>query len=145
MSRLDGIIRLYKWELDEKRRELVDLQEQVDRVQEQIEMLHQEVEDQKQHAATEAGLTTMGAYLEGVRKREQMLRSELRKREEAVAKQQERVSEAFSELKTYEIARDKEKARQVAKVAKVEQAEFDEQGLRRSSQRDASQHPQRKR
>ena len=130
MSRLDGIIRLRKWELDDKRRILTGLREQQDAIQARIDAMQQELADVMQ-TPTEVGVTSSGAYLEGFRHREILLQQEYAAKEEEIQQQLDIVQEAFNELKTFEVAREREREEITRRDAKTEQDTFDEIGLRK--------------
>ncbi|MCJ9429564.1 flagellar export protein FliJ [Kordiimonas marina] len=137
-SRLDNIIRLRKWELDEKRRVLATLQAEEDAIIARLDALEQEVAVQSQSGGQlEVSPTTLGIYLEGARVRADMLEAELEAQAEKVAEQQDIVAEAFRELKTFEIAREQEMKRIALKEAREEQAAFDELGIQAHMREDA--------
>ncbi|WP_308909274.1 flagellar export protein FliJ [Pseudokordiimonas caeni] len=130
MSRLDHIIRLRKWELDEKRRVLSDLQRESDELQNALDRLGAEVAAESRRPAGEFEAVTFAAYLEGARQRRQLLHDRIERKEEEITRQQDAVSEAFKELKTFEVARDRETEREMRLEARIEQQGLDEQGLR---------------
>jgi len=132
MSRLDNIIRLRKWELDEKRRILSDLQREGDDLQAALERLGEEVAAESRRPAGEFEAVTLAAYLEGARQRRLVLHDRISRKNEEINRQQDVVSEAFKELKTYEVAREREMERAVRKEARIEQQGLDELGLRAS-------------
>ncbi|TNE66675.1 MAG: hypothetical protein EP335_03010 [Alphaproteobacteria bacterium] len=137
-SRLDNIIRLRKWELDEQRRILAELQAQEDAIIDRIDMLEAEVAEQARHGGgLEVSAVTLGAYLEGARRRHAQFEDALRKKSEEVGEQQDKVAETFRELKTFEIARDQETKRKQTKEAKEEQAAFDELGIQAHAREEA--------
>jgi len=137
-SRLDNIIRLRKWELDEKRRVLAMLQAEEDAIIARIDALEQQVAEQSQSGdQLEVSPTTLGVYLEGARIRAEMLEAELEAQAEKVAEQQDSVAETFRELKTFEIAREQEMKRAAQKEAREEQAAFDELGIQAHMREDA--------
>jgi hypothetical protein len=129
MASLEGIIRLRKWELDEQRRALADLLEQRAHVENAIELLETEMLDQKKMAHQDFSTLTLGAYLEAARKKKAMLIEGLRKQDEKILEKQDLVSDAYRELKTYEVADENKQSRQRKKVATIEQNALDELGL----------------
>lgn len=137
MSSLDGIIRLRKWELDEKRRVLADLLGERDQIADAIEAIHREMQEQSQNPDLEVSSFAIGAYLEGARIRQQQLGQMLQAKEEEVAEHQDVVAESFRELKTYEIAQSRELSRLQAEEAKAEQDAFDELGIQRHAREEA--------
>ena len=129
MAKLDGIIRFRKWELDEKRRELAVLFEERNAIERSIEMLDQEMLDQQSMKESDFGSVTLGAYIEGARKKRAWLLEDMRKKDAQIEEKQDIVSEAFRELKTMEIAERRQKDRLDKELARQEQAELDELGL----------------
>lgn len=141
MSRLDTIIRLRKWELDEKRRQLAALLGERDDIATAIETLDLEVAEQSRHTGLEVASVTIGSYIEAVRTRQGELGQMLLKKEKEVIKHQDVVAEGFRELKTFEIARDRELERVAAEEAKEEQAAFDELGIQNHAREEAMADP----
>jgi len=137
MSRLDNIIRLRKWELDEVRRELAQLLGERDAMVHQIDMIEEEIAEQGRSASIEVFSTTVGAYMAGVKKKRDQIEAMLVAKDEEIAEQQEKVSEGFRELKTFEIAHDQEMARLKKAEDKIEQEVFDELGTQDHARRDA--------
>lgn len=130
MTKLDGIIRLKKWELDEERRALAGLLDERKRVEDSIEFLEQEMLHQKQLRESDIAAVTLGAYIEGARKKKAWLLEAMRLKDEEITEKQDIVSQAFRELKTYEIADENQKTRARTALEKKEQKELDEQALR---------------
>ncbi|WP_417451548.1 flagellar export protein FliJ [Kordiimonas sp.] len=138
MSRLDGIIRLRKWELDEQRRVLAVMQAERDAINATIERLEDEKAEQSRNSGgLEVSPLTLGSYLEGVRKKQDMLRADLARKDEEVDKHRDVVAESFRELKTYEIARAQESKRIKAAEDKEEQDAFDELGIQNHAREEA--------
>lgn len=129
MASLDGIIRLRKWELDEERRALADLLEQRTQIENAIDLLDAEMLDQKNVKNQDFSTLTLGAYLEGARKKKAFMIEALRKHDEKILEKQDVVSEAFRELKTFEVADENQQSRKRKKLAVQEQNALDELGL----------------
>jgi flagellar export protein FliJ len=137
VSKLANIIRLRKWELDEKRRRLADLQGEREEIVSAIDAMEAEVIEQSRNSGLEVSAVAIGAYMEGVRIRQDQLSQMLAAKEREVSKHQDIVAEGFRELKTFEIAQSREKARVVAAEAKVEQDAFDELGIQNHAREEA--------
>ncbi|MFC3052969.1 flagellar export protein FliJ [Kordiimonas pumila] len=129
-SRLDNIIRLRQWELDEERRNLAILQGKQDALYHEIHILEEEVIEQKKASSLEVFSLTVGAYMAGVRKKQDLISHQIDELEQEISKQQDKVAESFRELKTYEIAREQEQKRIQQAEAREEQQTYDEQALR---------------
>lgn len=137
MSRLDTIIRLRKWELDEVRRVLADLLGERGAMVRQLELIDEEIAEQKRSGSIEVFSTTVGAYMAGVKKRCDEIAIQITAKEEEISEQQDKVAEGFRELKTFEIAHDQEMKRIKNAEDKEEQIMFDELGTQDHARRDA--------
>ncbi len=137
MSRLDTIIRLRKWELDETRRTLADLLGQYNAMVHQLELMEAEVAEQARSSSLEVFSTTVGAYMDGVKRRGDELKKLLAEKNKEIEAQQDKVAEGFRELKTFEIAHDQEMKRVKLAEDKEEQQMFDELGTQDHARRDA--------
>ena len=139
MSRLSGIIRFRQWELDEKRRALAALEEQRQQFLDMLDALDAELEAEKRQAGGEVGALVFGAFMEGIRQREAIVRERLVRKDEEIERQRDQVAAAFNELKTFETAAKREAIREAKRLAGIEQSLLDEQGLerhRRSTEND---------
>ncbi len=130
MANLDGIIRFRKWELDEKRRDLGVLLDERAQIEEAIQALDAEMLEQKSMRESDVASVTLGAYIEGARVKRAWLIEGLRKKDEEIEEKQDIVSEAFRELKTFEIAEARQKERHDKELKRQEQNELDDLGLR---------------
>jgi len=136
VSRLDNIIRLRQWELDEERRHLASLQGEFADFVHQLEMIEVEVAEQARSSDLEVFSTTVGAYMDGVKNKQILIHTDMEKLEQKIAVQQDKVAEGFRELKTFEIARDQELKRVHLAEMREEQQEFDELAIQKHSRQD---------
>lgn len=130
MRGLDGLIRLWKWRLDEKRRIVVDLEILRADIERQIGVLDAELYREKQVAAqsVEAGFVFANYRKVNREKRERLVAS----REDVIqqiAAAQEEVNAAFRELKKYDLVKESRLQQMLREQAMREQAELDEIGL----------------
>lgn len=130
VSRLDNIIRFHSRKLDDERRKLVALEQDLALILAQIDALKAEELAEKNLTGLEVAATEMAAYLKGVSIRRAALRSQQAEKEGLVDDQSELVRGAFNEMKTLEIAREKEQREILKKRRQQEQRELDEQALR---------------
>ncbi|MBL4836220.1 MAG: hypothetical protein JKY34_01470 [Kordiimonadaceae bacterium] len=137
MARLDNIIRLRQWELDEVRLVLSGLLGERDALIEQIDRLEAEVAEQAVATDLEVFSVTVGAYMAGVDKKRQQIRAAILAKDEEIEEQREKVSEGFRELKTFEIGRDQELKRIALEEKRLEQQAFDELGIQNHARQDA--------
>jgi flagellar protein FliJ len=137
MARLDTIIRLRKWELDEARRVLADLLGEREVMVRQLVMMDDEIAEQSRSTSIEVFSTTVGAYMDGVKKRGDAIHNMLAEKEKEIEQQQDKVAEGFRELKTFQIAHDRDVKRAKWEEDKAEQVMFDELGTQDHARRDA--------
>ncbi|WP_084536386.1 flagellar FliJ family protein [Azospirillum halopraeferens] len=140
MNSLKTVIRLHKWQLDEKRRALADLQSLGDRLRGEAEKLEQEILHE-QRTALEHGEVAFGyaSFARAARERQQRLAQSIREVERQIAAATEVMAEAFQELKRYELAEEERQRRETEKLKRREAALLDETalvGYRRRQQRD---------
>lgn len=127
MRELDTLIRLHRWQLAEKRRELVELEVLAERFQEELRALDDEVARETAAAEAEPQLPMgFAAYLRASRKRRQRLEQSIAQVEEQIAAARDRITAAFQELKGYEVARDNRKKRADDRRRQRETVEMDE-------------------
>ena len=106
MKGLDSLIRLHRWQLDEKRRHLVELERLAQRLAAQIHDLEVEIRNEQQVAgsSTEAA-RTYGDYVQAVIGRREKLDASLAGLQSQRVVAKEGVAEAYSELKKYELVK----------------------------------------
>ena len=130
MARLDGIIRFRKWALDEQRRELAALLDERAQIVETLEQLDTEMLAQKSMIHSDLGSITLGAYIEGARKKRAWILDAIRSKDQDIDEKQDVVADAFKELKTFEIADRRQKDRLRKDLDREEQNELDDLGRR---------------
>lgn len=129
MRGLDGIIRLRKWQLDEVRRALADLEKMRADLIADLDQLANEVDREQTVAADDPATANYGAYARGVIDRRETLRRSIGEVDQAIKAKRDEVTEAFRELKKYEIATARAHERELLAADRREQAEGDEVGL----------------
>ena len=127
--RLDGLIRLQRWKVDEKRRVLADLQALHAELTAKAEALEAEVVAEQQSAAANGTAFAYRAYAEQVIRRRETLAESLADVMQAMLKAQSELSDAYQEAKRYEMAQDRAQQRLAAEAARREQIDLDEMGL----------------
>lgn len=139
MSRLDSIIRLHRWQLDEKRRRLVELQAMADDTRRRIATLDREIREEAKSADAAGGEAHPGswqAYARTMRERRENLEVTLCTIDSQVGEINEAIAEAFQELKKFELISEARARRVRETAARREQFALDEMaltGFRRSS------------
>jgi flagellar export protein FliJ len=127
---LDSLIRLHKWQLDEKRRALADLESLAGRLGGEIAKLDGELARESAVAAEqEEPMIGFAAYLEATRNRRERLTASLDQVRTQIAAATEDIRSAFQELKKYELAAAGRVGRAMAREKRRETAYLDEVGV----------------
>ena len=135
---LKALIRLSKWNVDEKQRALVALQGREDEILSWIKQSEERLK-KEQRVATEDSTGvgfSYGAFAKAWLARRQQLLAMLDMVRAEIVKAREELAEAFNELKTYEITQRERDRRAQAERDKKEQAFLDEIGLTIHRRRD---------
>lgn len=130
MSGLDQLIRLQRWTLDEKRRQASDLELLIERLATDIANLDRQV--QREIAAARDSIEMQRAlpgYRDAMKDRRARLDKSLTDLKDELAKLQEKISEAFSDLKKTEQTVKNREQRQRLADRRREQVASDEIGL----------------
>lgn len=127
MKSLKNVIRMQKSALDEKRRELVRLQEEADYLRQAAQKLEDEIiaEQEASKASLEASFAFPNYYKAAMKRRER-LRQAIRAADHSVELAAEDMRETFQELKRYEIAEAERIAKEVAERKRKEAIMLDE-------------------
>ena len=130
MSVIEKLIRFHKFDLDEKRRYLRELEEQEARIQEAIDAIDQEVQSEQAFSRGEANFAPYyGGYATKTKASREALVDELSKAHEIVEQARETVVQAFEELKKYEITKDQQDHLAYQEEERKTQIELDEIAL----------------
>ena len=130
MSVIEKLIRFHKFDLDEKRRVLRDLEEQEASGQQAIYSLDQEIQSEQSFSRGQADFAPYyGGYASRSKSRREALEGELANAHEQVEAAREVVSQAFEELKKYEITKDQQDHREYLEQERQNQIELDEVAL----------------
>lgn len=127
MSQFDQLVKLRTWELDEKRRVLGELQREANALLARRREIEEELEREQSVASgsVEASMT-YNAYARAVMRRREQMDQAIAEAESRVEAANEEVRDAFGELRKAEIARDRYDERERIRLARIEQAQFDE-------------------
>lgn len=127
MKELKSLIRLKKWSLDERQRDLVELQNLKDELAQRAKALDDELERERAFVS-EAPIPPRG-YSEflklSLKKRAQLSRS-MDQIDVQIAQVRESIAVEFEAMKQAEVALEKAEAREARKQKKAEQDELDE-------------------
>ena len=131
MKDLNTLIRLHKFRVDEKRREVGGMIAVVTDLERQVRELEAEILKEQEIASkspVEAG-AIYGSYASLAIKRREQFAAAIAEMEERLAEAQEEMREEFFELKGYEIIQDFRDAEEALEQARAEQFVLDEIGL----------------
>ncbi len=130
MSALDSLIRLHRWQLDERRRDLATLEDLAARLGE--ERLKLDLEDERERAVASASPEAAFAYAGYARQlieRRRRLEQSRAETEEQIARAREALALAYQDTKRYEIAAASRQKQQEQRDARREQQALDEIGV----------------
>ncbi|MEK9676993.1 MAG: flagellar FliJ family protein [Rhodospirillaceae bacterium] len=131
MKDLNTLIRLHKFRVDEKRREVGGMIAVVTDLERQARALEAEIRKEQEIASNspvEAG-AIYGSYANLAIKRREQFAAAIAEVEERLVEAQEQMREEFLELKGYEIIQDYRDAEVALEAARAEQFVLDEIGL----------------
>ena len=129
MKSLDTLIRLQKWQLDEKRRQLSDLRQMHADMAAQIDRLDREVAAEAALAVGDPMLgATYSVFAQAASDRRDRLDGSLREIEGQMIAVEHDINDAFGELKKLEITKQNRESRDRAAQSRRMQATLDEVG-----------------
>jgi flagellar FliJ protein len=130
MSALESLIRLHRWQLDERRRQLADLDGLAEKLsQEQARLTAEEKSEQAVALASREAAFTYGEYARQLVERRQRIEQSLASVREQVALARENLAETYREVKRYEIASANRAQQQRKRLARQQQRTLDEIGI----------------
>ena len=137
MRGMINLIRMHRWRLDEKSREIVEYEELVDSFVHQGELLEDELKAEQVAAKdnTMASLT-YGEYANSIIQRREKLGSSISQVEQQIQHAKEDLRLIFQELKGYEILKKNQDEAALEKANKLEQSTLDELGIELFRRRD---------
>jgi len=137
MKGLDNLIRLHRWQLNEKRRHLVELERLTQHLAARIRELEVEIRNEQQVAgsSTEAAIT-YGDYARAAIGRREKLDASLAELQSQRVVAKEEVAEAYRELKKYELVKVRNQRLANKRRQRQEQQVLDEVGLNQFRRRD---------
>jgi len=125
-----GMIRLHKWQLDERRRNLVELEKMREELVGKMRSLRDELAaEQKKVAEAPIVSITYGGYAQQVMARRENINSSITEIDVSIEKMKDQVADAFKELKKYEIVEQREREREVSERNQRQQNDLDELAL----------------
>jgi flagellar protein FliJ len=127
MSTLDSLIRLHRWQVDERRRRVAELEELAEKLREDLRRLEAEQASEQEIAQRMPEVTSSyGSYAGALIERRRKLNQSLTDTEQQTAKAREVLAEAYQEAKRYEIAAARRVLNQRQQADRLEQHDMDE-------------------
>lgn len=130
MSALESLIRLHRWQTDERRRDLATLEHLAAKLGEEQRRL--EAEDAREREAAASSREAAFGYAGYVRRlieRRRKLKQSQAEVAERIARAHEALAEAFREMKRYEVAAANRAKQQEQNEAKRERKAMDDLGI----------------
>ena len=129
MSRksMTGLIRLHKWQLDEKRRNMGELEKMRSELLHNLQHLQDELAAEKKMAASSpiVSIHYVG-YAQQVMVRRENIKNSISEVDASIENMKDQVAEAFKELKKYQVVEQREQDRLLADRNLRQQSELDE-------------------
>ena len=127
MKNLTTLIKLHKRKVDDLRRDLGKMENEKSQLQLATEKLKQELQDEIRLAEKQPEMSTFfGGFADRIRKRQEQIQKEIIMLDLQMIALRDDISEAFSELKKFEIALDNAKQRKKEDEARKETVMLDD-------------------
>lgn len=127
MSTLDSLIRLHRWQLDERRRHLAELDQLVGKLRGELQRLEEEEKlEQKVAGESAEGAYAYGGYAKDLVDRRHKLKQSLAEAEQKIITAREALAEAYQEVKRYETAAANRLLQQHRRLERQQQNAMDE-------------------
>ena len=124
---LEGMIRLHKWQLDEKKRQMFDLERMKDELTAKKNKLANDLKtEQKNILETNVVNINYSNYAASVMERQEVLSKSLSEIDVSILNMKDELSGAFNELKKFETVQERKLEREKIKLARREQEALDE-------------------
>ena len=127
-SALKTLTRIQKFQIDEQRKILSELQEIQDILQAQLEQLNRDFEQEKEFARNNAGVGDFGAYVKRYMQQRENLEMQVAVLEKKIEHERDVMADMFKEQKTYEIVDDQRTKRAAKEEEQKMQKVLDEIG-----------------
>lgn len=127
-SALKTLTRIQKFQIDEQRKILSELQEKQDILQAQLEQLNRDFEQEKEFARNNAGVGDFGAYVRRYMQQRENLEMQVAVLEKKIEHERDVMADMFKEQKTYEIVDDQRTKRAAKEEEQKMQKVLDEIG-----------------
>mgnify|MGYP003335582141 FL=1 len=130
MKGLATLVRMHRWQLDERRRDLANLERLIDQLKAEAERLADDLANEQQVARqSDAANRAYGGFAQQVVVKQRRLATTLAEVEARAAEVHEEVAEAFRELKRHEMTMAARERKAQAEVERKDRVVLDEMGL----------------
>ena len=129
MERLVGLIKMQKWKVDEKRRQIAELEGSRAELVSKIATLEEKFENEKRLMREQNIPANFPAYSTHFKAKRAKLEKSVAEFDVSINGLRNELAELFRELKQYETLVERRRQRALDKRMKAEQAELDEIGL----------------
>ena len=130
MTALDQLVRLHRWNLDEKRQKLAELERFRAKLLGNIETLEAELAREQDLAArSEIAAISLPAFIKASVDRRRKIEDSIDEVDRSIAAAREEITQAFQEFKKYETAHGNHQRREAQKRSRREQSAADELGI----------------
>ncbi len=130
MKRRDSILRLKRFQVDEMKRKLTTLEEMRADLEKKLADLDETVAREKQRASdSDIGRLAFPSFLQSIEIRRKNIRTTMKEVETELARQRDVLTDAFQELKSFEIAEEERLRRAAEAEARAGQSRLDELAL----------------
>ena len=126
MSTLDSLIRLHRWQVDERRRQVAELDALAEKLRQELARLAEErTSEQAAAGASFLARHVYPGYLRRAMERQKTLEQSLAETEAQTLAAREALAETFQELKRYEVAQANRERLRITAAARRERLETD--------------------
>ncbi len=130
MRSKESLIRLHRFQVDEKRRHVTEIETMIaDFSRKQAELEQQITAEQERSGISDVTHFAYPTFAKAARERCENLAKSIAELEEQLSAAKDELSEAYAELKKFELLQEKENVRVKSELAARDQAEMDDIGL----------------
>jgi flagellar protein FliJ len=130
MTALDSLVRLHRWQLDEHRRQLAELETLAEKLRgEAARLVAEQTNEQRAAASSTEVASAYGVYAVSLIERRRKIDQSLASVEQQVVLARDALSESYREVKRYEIAAATRASQQKKRVVRLQQRTLDEIGI----------------
>ena len=130
MKSRETLIRLHRFQVDEKRRQVADIEAMIADFRRMETDLDQQIQsEQERSGISDVSHYAYPTFAKAALDRRNNLQRSIEELETQLAGVREEFTEAFTELKKYELMQEKEQDRRRGEISAIEQRELDEVGI----------------